>query len=281
MQVLLDEQLDRNKRRNNAIITGMSVEGMSNPDLKTTLENLFAQMLRRHAEIRNVTIKRDRVIVVQFEKLIDKIDVLRNRYNYIGKAMGITIFPDETPRERRMIDEIKRRSMEETIKGNLVKMSYRSIFVNEKKFVWSELQDKLVEAVNRPRTASVPCECGKRPQNARADSRSYRTAFFIHPHFLQSQFRVSEHLAVTIFIQTPSILNTINFDCKSPKAMLQIEFTSHSFLAIAFIKKSISRNTSRSGGIQVPCSAIYSNGNRNPARAKSVFSSFPPSNVGV
>lgn len=140
----------------------MSLEGMADADLKTTLENLFAQMLRRHASIKNITIKRERVIVVTFEKLIDKIDVLRNRYNYIGKAMGITIFPDETPRERKMIDEIKRRSMEETIKGNMVKMSYKSIFINDKKFVWSELQDRLVEVVNQPRTASVPCERGKR-----------------------------------------------------------------------------------------------------------------------
>lgn len=159
----------------------MTLEGVTTADLKTTLENLFAQMLRRHAEISNITIKRERVIVVQFEKMIDKIDVLRNRYNYIGKAMGITIFPDETPRERKMIDEIKRRAMEETLKGQFVKMSYRSIFVNERKYVWSELQDRLVEAVNRPRTASIPYECGKRPQNARADSRSYRTSFFYTP----------------------------------------------------------------------------------------------------
>lgn len=133
---ILEEARERKEKRNNIIIKGWEAQK------RDSLESEVTEMLKKelNAEVRVEeafwTKRGTNMITAKLENKDQKREIMTKKKNLKGKR--IFIDNDLTWKERQVQKEIWKIAEEEKGKGAKVKIGYRKIEVNGKKFAWKE-----------------------------------------------------------------------------------------------------------------------------------------------
>lgn len=139
------ENMERNRRRNNIVVSGLTIQSYDEEATKNTLENFF-----RNELFVNTTIKRIRKIrvdlhIVEVANLKDKASILKRKYGLLTRGLNVFLYPDRTTNERRIQFEISKRGKAEKRAGNMIKFAHRALIINGARWIWNEFENKLVQ----------------------------------------------------------------------------------------------------------------------------------------
>ena len=139
------EQQERLMRKNNIVIRGVKFN--ENLNVEEQVENFLLKELNIKVRVNEVysreTKNKDKVNVVKMSKLIDKINVMRNK----NKLKGQQVYIEDqlTEKESEIQFQIRKRAREEQATGKRVKVGYMKLCINGVWFRWDEIDQQLIE----------------------------------------------------------------------------------------------------------------------------------------
>uniref|UniRef100_A0A6P7G5P7 Uncharacterized protein LOC114337989 n=1 Tax=Diabrotica virgifera virgifera TaxID=50390 RepID=A0A6P7G5P7_DIAVI len=143
------EIMDKDKRKNNLIISGLEID----TDDSATLKEIATNMIGKHLGV-NINIKRAckigiRTCLIELGNETEKTAILRNRNklkNVEPKKIWIT--EDLTKKEREKMKSLRDKAREMRDKGKTVKIGYNKITVDGKEWRWNYNEEKVVSPKN-------------------------------------------------------------------------------------------------------------------------------------
>ena len=139
------KQQERLMRKNNIVIRGVKFN--ENLNVEEQVENFLLKELNIKVRVNEVysreTKNKDKVNVVKMSKLIDKINVMRNK----NKLKGQQVYIEDqlTEKESEIQFQIRKRAREEQATGKRVKVGYMKLCINGVWFRWDEVDQQLIE----------------------------------------------------------------------------------------------------------------------------------------
>lgn len=141
------EELERDKKRKNLVITGSITNTRDERELKTEITNFFKKELKINAEIKDARNVGEERYIVEMETMNGKIEILKNKWKLKQlKSKIVYINEDLTRKETEIQKRIKEMATKERNKGNTVKIGYRKIIINDKRWIWDNEEEKLKES---------------------------------------------------------------------------------------------------------------------------------------
>lgn len=141
------ELAERRKRKHNIIIQGFWIKSDDQKEIVLKLEQLFQDAYKMHFPITNVTKLNNALFLVRLAYLRDKVHILKNKIRlFRGEYMfnPVTVYSDLTADEKKITHRISQRAKAEKKKGNLVKVGYMRLYINNRRWVWSPAKNDLV-----------------------------------------------------------------------------------------------------------------------------------------
>lgn len=143
------ENLEKEKKRNNLIITGITPKAKDNQTLRFELEDFIRGALKIETKIRNAKRIGNTTCMVEMENWEEKLKILKVKSNLKNRREAkIYINNDLTDKEKEIQKSIRSREKEEREQGNRTKIGYKNLMINDKKWVWSNSLAKLIEPKN-------------------------------------------------------------------------------------------------------------------------------------
>lgn len=136
------EKQEREKRRNNIIISGVSAEAADTETLKVETEKFFKGRMNIDVKIKSAFTIGPKLCVVEMDNWEQKSQVMKNKNKLKGSSIYIN--NDLTKTERVIQNEIKAVAKQEKDKGGRVKIGYQKLILNGKEFAWNKEEGKLV-----------------------------------------------------------------------------------------------------------------------------------------
>lgn len=146
------EKMERDKRENNVVITGLD---MRTDDPKTMVEDI-EKFLKKELSI-EVTVKaakkiRNNICLVELNKKEDKMEILKNKNKLKNYGQNnVFINRDMTRKEREINARIRKIAREEKNKGRNIRVGYNKLMLDDRQYVWDKDKDELVEIIGRPK----------------------------------------------------------------------------------------------------------------------------------
>lgn len=137
------EKMEREKIRNNVVLSGIVINEGDPQKLKAAIENLIKEKMGLDIEIGKAYKVGEKRCVFELNKWEDKLEILKSK----NKLMGSEIYMDSdlTPSERVIMREIRERARKERERGNRVKVGHLKLIMTGKVVVWDEQNGKLIE----------------------------------------------------------------------------------------------------------------------------------------
>lgn len=137
------EKLEKEKIRNNLIITGIETDTNNREGLIESIENLIRQELRIKVKVRNAYKVSMKKCIAEMEKWEDKVEILKNK----GKLNGKEIYIDSemTLKEREIQKKIRDYAKEVKSKGARVKVRFQKLEINGRIMKWDHKEQRLME----------------------------------------------------------------------------------------------------------------------------------------
>lgn len=147
---LKTESMDKERRRNNIIVTGLEMD--SKNEMKDIIEGVIKEELQVEAKIKKVTGLGKRTCLVELESEVNKIDIMKNK-NKLRNMKGAKVYinNDLTVEERKIQKIIREVEVEEKRKGNKTKVGYKKLFINDAEWKWDAHKEKLVNTMSKPK----------------------------------------------------------------------------------------------------------------------------------
>lgn len=137
---------DKNKRKNNTILTGIEIEG---DNLDKSIEMIIKKELDIVASIKKsyrlVNQKNIPMYMIEWSTWNDKMKVMRNKHKLKENSRKIYIENDLTPDERKIQLELRHIARQEKAKNKRVKVGYQKICIEGVEFKWNVEENRLVE----------------------------------------------------------------------------------------------------------------------------------------
>lgn len=149
MQIMNDkmEQQDRDKRRNNIIVSGIDLEGINIETLVIELNKLLGDNLGIKINFKSAFKIGPKTCLAELYSWNDKREVLQNKYKLRKvKDKVIYINDDLTKNEREIQSSIMKRANEEKKAAKQVKVGYQKLIINGTVWKWDKENKKLIES---------------------------------------------------------------------------------------------------------------------------------------
>lgn len=133
------ESIERDKIRNNLVVSGIEVEDQGEEQIKKTMQEMLEKQLGIRVEIERATKINRQKCVIKIKEWRDKIRILTEK----RKLRGGTIYIDSdlTKKQREVQKKIRDEAKKQRESGKAVKVGYNRLTVNNEIWVWNnELQ---------------------------------------------------------------------------------------------------------------------------------------------
>lgn len=140
------EQLEREKRRNNVVVSGLIIDNSNPADLREGMKNFIQQKLEVSVPIKTAYKIGPKMCVVQLESFEDKVKLMQNKWK-LKNMEGDKVFfnNDLTRKEREGDKQIRKKAEEERKQGKTVKIGYQKVTIEGKEWRWSADKNTLEE----------------------------------------------------------------------------------------------------------------------------------------
>lgn len=140
------EEIEKKERRNNLVIRGLKKEKKSIKE--TAMEFLEKEFGAKEGVKRMHAVGKEgkEVIIIEMKSWEQKEEIMREK-----KKLGsrrIYIDHDMTEEEREVQRKLRERAKKEKADGRMVKVGYKKIEIQGKKYVWSEEESRIIEKIN-------------------------------------------------------------------------------------------------------------------------------------
>lgn len=149
------ERMEREKRKNNLLITGLNVKPRQGEELKNTMESFLKEHLKLEVKLKTATKVNEKICIITTESMQDKIEVLKNKSKLknIEVQKSVYINSDLTTKEREIQSKIRKIAAGERKAGKTATTGYQKLITNGQLWKWNEKEDKLVQPSNSGSTA--------------------------------------------------------------------------------------------------------------------------------
>lgn len=138
------EWIEKERRKNNIVITGLRIDTNDQEILKRKVGNMIEKEIEVQTDIKKVQKLGEKTHLVEFTKTNDKEKVMRNKHKLKNnKSQRIFINEDMTKKELEKGKQLRKRAQEEKNKGNSVKLGYNKIIINGNEWKWNSDKEKL------------------------------------------------------------------------------------------------------------------------------------------
>lgn len=143
------ERLENDKRRNNIVLQGLSINSNDQEVLKETMVKFMEKQLNINVGIRSSTKLGEKTYLISLTDQMEKIKVMQNK-NKLRRMTEEKIFiqDDLSKKDRNIQQQIRIRAKEEKDRGNTVKIGYRKLFINGIEWKWNSTESKLQEKID-------------------------------------------------------------------------------------------------------------------------------------
>ncbi|KAK9753817.1 hypothetical protein QE152_g1773 [Popillia japonica] len=143
-----------NEAKLDAIINMMTtfMEEFRDGNPKEEIENFVKTHLKLDIKMKKAYAIGERACILEMDNFADKKCILENKKK-LNNIVGPRVYIDNdlTPNERKIQKVIKIKANEEKTNGNKVKIGYRKLFINDKRFIWCDERNMLIEATHVPK----------------------------------------------------------------------------------------------------------------------------------
>lgn len=140
------ERLDKEKRKNNIIISGLTIDTEDPIALKEGMTNMLETHLGIKTDIKRTQKIGSETCLIELGSEEEKVNILRNKNKLKNvKPEKIWISEDLTKREHQKVKALREIGREMREKGKKVKMGYNKVTVDGKEWRWNHEKEKVVE----------------------------------------------------------------------------------------------------------------------------------------
>lgn len=138
------EMIEKEKRKNNVVLSGLDIKTNNNSILKEEMESFIKRHLGMDIEIKNTHKIGEKHCLIGLKNGEDKIKLMQNKHKLREiKENKIFLNNDMTKQERRIQRELRRIARSEREKGKLVKTGYNKIIVNGEEWRWNDRKGEI------------------------------------------------------------------------------------------------------------------------------------------
>lgn len=135
------ERLERERIRNNIVVTGISIEGNKGENIETEMQSKLEEKVKTQVLIKKVYRINPMKYIVEMQTWEGKMEMLR-RKNML-KGTKVYIDSDMTEGERKIQKSIREMAKEEREKGARVRVRYQRIEVDGREYKWNHREGGL------------------------------------------------------------------------------------------------------------------------------------------
>lgn len=138
------ERLEKDRIKNNIIVTGMQWESKDRKKLKDEVESFIKEKIGNQVRIKDALRIGPRTYKVEMENMFEKIEVMRNKGRLKELEQKIFIDSELTKNELEIQRKIRQVTEGEKQKGKKVKIGYRKAVIDGKEWQWENDKDMLM-----------------------------------------------------------------------------------------------------------------------------------------
>ncbi|XP_050516355.1 calcium-binding and coiled-coil domain-containing protein 2-like [Diabrotica virgifera virgifera] len=122
------EWLEREKRKNNIVMSGIEIETENKTELKQFVENIIKNTIQININVKTAHKIGRKVCLIEINNEDEKEQIMKNKYKLKElQQEKVYINHDMTTKEREKNKQIRKMAKEEELKGNKVKIGYNKI----------------------------------------------------------------------------------------------------------------------------------------------------------
>ena len=135
-------KIEKHRKRKNIVIKGLAT---GDENIKAKIEEFLKNEMQVIVNLeRAYKISKEGIVVAEFNKLEEKITVMKNKNLLKNKQTKIYIDDDYTKEEQRIQKAIRDQAKDEIKQGKRAKVGYRKLWINDVVHIWSEREGKVI-----------------------------------------------------------------------------------------------------------------------------------------
>lgn len=140
------ENMEKESKKRNLIVTGIKMDTNDNVTLKKAMETFTSKVLNVEAKIKSAKKIGENICLMEMESMEEKIKIMKvkNQLKHF-KEERVYINDDLTEKERGIQKIIRGKEKEERSKGKNTKVGYQKLIVNGVMWKWNKDKQILVE----------------------------------------------------------------------------------------------------------------------------------------
>lgn len=152
---LINEKIEKEKRKNNIIVQGIRMD-TNEPDLlKEEMLQFIESELKVKVALKGIRKIGDKIYWVELGSIDEKLKIMRNKSKLKNRRGGRIYINDDMTKQQREIQGIIRKiAREEVSKGKTVKIGFGKLMINRDKYKWSVEKGMLEIEDNRNQDTS-------------------------------------------------------------------------------------------------------------------------------
>lgn len=140
------QQLEKEKTKNNLIITGLKIETEDENEMNEVIKDFVKKELEMEVKVRKTRKITNKKYIIEMQTFNDKIKILKAKSKLRNIKNKIIYIDEDLPKKEREIQrQILKRAKEERENGKRVKVGHRKMTVNGKEWKWDSAESKLKE----------------------------------------------------------------------------------------------------------------------------------------
>ncbi|KAI4466143.1 hypothetical protein MML48_3g00011099 [Holotrichia oblita] len=144
------EKMEKLTKRNNIVLKGLEMKTNDPEKLKTTINKFIAENIGIEATIKAVNKVGGTTCIVELIDEETKTEIMRNKAKLRNMEIEkIYINEDLTRKDRDKQRQLRIRAQEERGKGNIVKVGYNKLIINEKEWRWNKEKEVLEKKITK------------------------------------------------------------------------------------------------------------------------------------
>lgn len=137
------ERLEKNRIKNNVVITGLKIEKTDREYLKKEMEDFLINNIGTPIKVTNAFKLGPKTCKVELENTKEKNEVMKNKNKLKNNSQKIYINNELTKTEMDIQKEIKKIAEQEKGKGKDIKMGFQKLIVDHQVWTWDKKAGKL------------------------------------------------------------------------------------------------------------------------------------------
>lgn len=137
------EKLEKDRIRNNIVLTGMEENCSNLESLKARVNEFYREDMGVAVEIESVYRVGEKRCVIRMNSWEDKMKVMKNKHKLKGGRVFVD--SDQTPSERKIMKHIREKARAERENGKTVKVGYMKLMVDGREMRWNAESGELTE----------------------------------------------------------------------------------------------------------------------------------------